>query len=246
MNRIAKTLVAVGLGCCMGSGGVQAATVFQIERLTIQEIGLASGGLGTSAVTNTAGGATVYDVSGTLFGTTGAWYSSAGTDDAIIMDTQQGNDAFTPVHFALNGLPLEINTLRGAPSGTITENWGYPGNFMSLDLSGLSAEYNGLSFSISPDSDTLDLAMTYTTLNMVGSSQQQFFYSADWTHVVKSGEVFDLSTNAVVNGFDGWLFVGHLEGVGVLSPVPEAETYAMMLAGLGLVGLMAHRRRKLV
>ena len=24
MNRIAKTLVAVGLGCCMGSGGVQA------------------------------------------------------------------------------------------------------------------------------------------------------------------------------------------------------------------------------
>jgi hypothetical protein len=31
-----------------------------------------------------------------------------------------------------------------------------------------------------------------------------------------------------------------------ITPVPEAETYAMMLAGLGLVGLMAHRRRKLV
>lgn len=27
------------------------------------------------------------------------------------------------------------------------------------------------------------------------------------------------------------------------SPVPEAETYAMMLAGLGLVGMMVARRR---
>jgi hypothetical protein len=29
-----------------------------------------------------------------------------------------------------------------------------------------------------------------------------------------------------------------------VSPVPEPETYAMMLAGLGLVGFMARRRRK--
>jgi hypothetical protein len=27
------------------------------------------------------------------------------------------------------------------------------------------------------------------------------------------------------------------------APVPEAETYAMMLAGLGLVGFMARRRK---
>ena len=247
MNRIARTLVGVGLGCCIASSGAQATTVFQIERLTIQEIGPWSSGLGTSSVTNTAGGATVYDASGALFGTTipSTWSSFAGTDDAVIMGTLQGNDAFTP-SFTLNGLPLDINTLRGAPSGTITHNWGYPGSFMSLDLSGLSAEYSGFSFSIAPDSDTLNLAMSFTTLNMLGISQQQFFYTADWTHVVKSGEVINLSTNTVVNGLDGLLFVGHLEGVGVLSPVPEAETYAMMLAGLGLVGLMAHRRRKLV
>jgi hypothetical protein len=28
------------------------------------------------------------------------------------------------------------------------------------------------------------------------------------------------------------------------APVPEAETYAMMLAGLGLVGFMVARRRQ--
>lgn len=32
----------------------------------------------------------------------------------------------------------------------------------------------------------------------------------------------------------------------IITPVPEAETYAMMLAGLGLVGWMAGRRRRLV
>ena len=31
---------------------------------------------------------------------------------------------------------------------------------------------------------------------------------------------------------------------GGIPPIPEAETYAMMLAGLGLVGLMARRRRR--
>jgi hypothetical protein len=29
----------------------------------------------------------------------------------------------------------------------------------------------------------------------------------------------------------------------MITAVPEAETYAMMLAGLGLVGFMARRRR---
>ena len=31
---------------------------------------------------------------------------------------------------------------------------------------------------------------------------------------------------------------------GTLAPVPEPETYAMMLAGLGMLGFMARRRRK--
>jgi hypothetical protein len=30
----------------------------------------------------------------------------------------------------------------------------------------------------------------------------------------------------------------------ITAAVPEAETYAMMLAGLGLVGFMARRRRQ--
>jgi len=29
-----------------------------------------------------------------------------------------------------------------------------------------------------------------------------------------------------------------------ITPVPEPETYAMLLAGLGLLGFMAHRRKE--
>jgi hypothetical protein len=38
-------------------------------------------------------------------------------------------------------------------------------------------------------------------------------------------------------------FVGLTPFMVAVTPVPEAETYAMMLAGLGLVGFAAARRR---
>ena len=37
---------------------------------------------------------------------------------------------------------------------------------------------------------------------------------------------------------------GGLVGVKVAAPIPEPETYALMMAGLGVVGFMARRRRK--
>lgn len=57
---------------------------------------------------------------------------------------------------------------------------------------------------------------------------------------------FSMSWNTTISGgsFDGqtayWTFNG------VAAAVPEASTYGMMLAGLGLVGFAVSRRRKLV
>jgi hypothetical protein len=39
-------------------------------------------------------------------------------------------------------------------------------------------------------------------------------------------------------------FSGHMQDQLYLMPVPEPETYAMMLAGLGLIGFVANRRRR--
>jgi hypothetical protein len=107
-----------------------------------------------------------------------------------------------------------------------------------LDISGLSTEDRGFAFSVSPDDNPI------TAVSMI--DPEHYYYTADWSHRVTAEEVFSLTTGANEPGFAGWLLVGHLEGVATLAPVPEADTYAMMLAGLGLVGFMAHRRRKSV
>jgi hypothetical protein len=58
-------------------------------------------------------------------------------------------------------------------------------------------------------------------------------YTIDYTATVPAGDA---------SGFGGVQYALHMEGV---AAVPEASTYGMMLAGLGLVGF-AVRRRKLI
>lgn len=43
--------------------------------------------------------------------------------------------------------------------------------------------------------------------------------------------------------FAGIQYSLHLEGNAILTPVPEAGTWGMMITGLGLVGAMAMRRK---
>jgi hypothetical protein len=49
------------------------------------------------------------------------------------------------------------------------------------------------------------------------------------------------SVQVMFNG--GWTYIDHVQ-YGQMAPVPEPETYAMLLAGLGLMGAVARRRNK--
>jgi hypothetical protein len=59
-----------------------------------------------------------------------------------------------------------------------------------------------------------------------------------------------IGSNGSFNGFGNPTFVPGILGnaleatpVYLVAPIPEPETYAMMLAGLGLIGFIARRRK---
>lgn len=222
MKRITRILAGVGLACCMAAPGVHAAP---LTSLSIGEIGLLSGGLGSSADQLGGGVFSAYYNLG-LIGSAST-VSQGSTDGAILMGTVQGPGDFSTA-FLWQGQTAYMTTLNGAPSGSIANNQ------MTLDMSGFTGEWNGVSFNASPDSGTLT-----TAVSLIGNGV--YFYTADWTHLVTARD-------SVPAFYYGTTFDLHLEGIAVtsLAPVPEAQTYAMMLAGLGLVGMMAHRRRKLI
>lgn len=225
MKHITKTLAGIALACCMASGVAQAAS---IQSMTIEEIGVASGGLGTSGLANGGGWGNYFSSTGAYLAPP-AFFTSNGTDGALVMGTTQANGAIS-TGLTWGGNHFEINTLNGAPSGSIT------GGAMSLNLSGLVAEFTAghTAFPAAPDASTL-----VTFISMIDPNH--YFYTADWTHVFNN-DVYDLNTLAIQPGWNGSGGVLHLEGIATLAPVPEADTYAMMLSGLGLVGLMAYRR----
>lgn len=77
-------------------------------------------------------------------------------------------------------------------------------------------------------------AVTYT--NWAAGEPNNAGGNEDYVHSYTWGQWNDLSND---NGY-----AGPKHGVVEISPpVPEPETYAMMLAGLGLLGLIARRRK---
>lgn len=202
-----------------------------IQSMTIEEIGVASGGLGTSASgpLPTSGGEVTLTSGLTVLW--GDFISAGSTDGAILMGSTQGNGAFTPEVVWTSLSPGQVNTLYGAPSGTIA------GNAMSLNMSGFTGEELGLRLTISPDAGTMQ-----TAVSMIDG--QHYYYTADWSHLIGSTDVFDTVTNTYFTGWTGSLVTMHLEGIATVSAVPEPEDFALMLSGLGLLGIKLRRAKR--
>lgn len=212
-------ILGIGLACAQSHASV-------IQNMTIEEIGVASGGLGTSANLSIGGEARAYATNGELFTGMPFFFVSAGsTDGAIVMGSVQANGEFTLGFTQGSGYPGQLNTLRGAPAGTIIDG------VMTLDLSGFTTDFGGLSFAFAPDNAPV------TATSMIDANH--YYYTADWSHVVQDGEVFDLATGATVLAFTGWTLGAHLEGI---ATVPEPGT--LWLIGASAMGLMVSRRRK--
>ena len=123
-----------------------------------------------------------------------------------------------------------LDLVTFAPSTPVA---GVGGFFFGSDLFGFSTQAAYLTLSAT---DSTGATVTYT----LDAPQLNSFVG-----FVSTGSLVSLSVTAG-NQPGVWATVNdlHLSGAAAVTPVPEPETYGMMLAGLGLLGVIARRQRK--
>lgn len=101
-------------------------------------------------------------------------------------------------------------------------------------------------FSLSVSMYSVFKPVTVSAINVTGPSFTQTINPASGSSLATfsglGAGAYKLTFTNSARGFAG--LTGTVTAVGTVTPVPEAETYALALAGLGVVGLVAARRRK--
>jgi hypothetical protein len=133
---------------------------------------------------------------------------------------------FTPTT-TVTSLTLTLNTFYADTAGTF-KLWDYLGDIADLPKD------------TAPGAAGIAIYEDLGSGKMYGSFAYQGTESYLYrTITLSSDAIFDLNA-AIDNGDDQWAIGGSFAPT---PPIPEPETYALMLAGLGLVGWMAKRRK---
>jgi hypothetical protein len=180
---------------------------------------------------------------------TGSWFAFDNNSNGTV----SGNEKM-PLQQGTTGIVIGVATTAGAShpgeptasdTNAITAPWSFLGNTGSdyttvgitaiggntangLDMSGWTLGWNG----VTPNnmgSGAWGAGFSNGVGNITWDGISGHAYTLDYTATTQSGP------------FTGIRYALHLEGV---VAVPEASTYFMMLAGLGLVGAATARRRK--
>lgn len=117
-----------------------------------------------------------------------------------------------------------------------------PKNFLRADISGGAVSVSVDLGDFDADSDLLFLDVYDSSNTLLGHTE--LFIEASFTGM----ETLSLSTPGIAYAIFG--ATGGANGSSVyadnftITPIPEPETYAMLLAGLGLLGFTARRRKQ--
>ena len=201
-------------------------------------------------------------VAGGLALATPAWaagYCSAGmategiTTDNATFEGASANDCYGVDTGNINGND-GVAFLNGM-------NWGSGWTYLDA-TDATSATFMGLQFSVSATSGAAG-SWTLTGMDTNGGAALNLPTSLDFAVGLKAGNEFAVwgFDNVVVDGSDNGTFsivfankggnnpdLSHLivfgreSGAGSIAAIPEARTYAMLLAGLGLVGFATRRK----
>ena len=184
------------------------------------------------------------------------WYGNTGLHDPLLgadytvgicstcpeVETYDGSGVFLPGVFndwfivdisgfadttEVTSLTLTLKTFYADTAGTF-KLWDYLGDIADLP------EYTAPGAPGIAIYDDLGSGKLYGSFAYLGT--EGYTYQ---TITLSSDAIFDLNA-AIDNGDEQWAIGGSFAPT---APIPEPETYALMLAGLGLVGWMAKRRK---
>jgi hypothetical protein len=205
-----------------------------------------------------------------LDGTGNVTNVSPGSYFAMDTDSNSKVDGFNkvPLSQGTAGIVIGATTTAGAShagapvggdTGTIDAPWLFNTNtgtdFVTvgitgsteagLDLSGWNVSWNAIA--AIPMTTGAWQPLNCAVLGCTGTTFTNGIADFDWSGVY--GDPYTLNYAATVpigdaSGFGGTQYYLHFEGTVTAAPVPEAETYILTLAGLGVAGFMASRRKK--
>jgi hypothetical protein len=221
--RVNKFLAAVAV---LGGTGAALAAPFDVF------VGYADGLRGTGFFPNPWSG----DAGVTFLGVTG------GADDAgaiLIRNTSGGNltidSVGVDINFATNVQPAWALPVTLASGGMLilTETAYY--NFDTSDMSYVPGA------GPATPATTCAIICPKVTIGWNSSGSQAFL---DSTHTLDT-QGYDYASTGANESFN-WRLIGSCSGpaCGGIPPVPEPETYAMVLTGLGLLGFIGRRRKR--
>lgn len=234
------TKIAAGILLAAAASGAQAVTVSSasVTGGTFEMIGFGAPinfiGFGTGS-TNILG----YDgttpgsaVANTAFSTDGIVSFGFGAGTPAPGGTQKTVNTYTS-QYNLGDLNSPAGTIGPFSPVTFNVTSMTNGAAITADTSAWFANYNGTDFNQGSGRNLVDGSPdgSFATGTLSACSGNSCTYSLNWSSYIVGGS------------FDGNTGVWNLSGT--IAAVPEASTYGMMLAGLGLVGF-AVRRRKLV
>ena len=153
---------------------------------------------------------------------------------AIYNATQEG---VTAVPSGYSGNFWSVGTSPAAQTGPGTVTFSTGVKYVGF-LWGSSDQYNSITYTVLNTLTNTEKTYAYTGANAPTGTGDQSVSSYFEAFADSNEEILSVSLTSGANAFEtaNWSYS--------VSAVPEADTYAMMLAGLGLMGAIARRRNK--